>query len=255
MGRHLKSGITARATGAAVRIGFHRRNSREGNWRFQTETIAPQEHYSSKLEQYLRFADHLDIDPTPVQFGLAPTVADRERASALLDGVRRPFVAFVLGSSCPSRRWFPDRTAATARAVWERYGYEAVLLGTAADTSFAEAVVAGLDVPTRTLAGRTTLRELVAVLSEAELAITPDSGAMHIAAAVGIPVVSLWGATSAARSAPYGSAGVTLTGAAACVPCYLTQCPIGRICMQTIGPEDVLARVSAIVDGARRLAR
>ena len=255
LGRLLKSGIVARMSGAPVRIGFHRRNSREGNWRFQTETIAPQEHYSSKLEQYQRFADHLGIAPAPVEFGLAPSAAERERARSLLGAVPRPFAAFVLGSSCPSRRWFPDRTAEVARTLWREHGLGVALLGTAADRPFAAGVHDAAEVPLRDLVGSTTLRELVAVLAEAALVITPDSGAMHIAAAVGAPVVSLWGATSAARSAPYGAADRIVVGEAACAPCYRRHCRIGRVCMQAVETRDVLAHAAVVLGGGVRAAR
>lgn len=255
LGRLLKSGVVARTSGAPVRIGFHRRNSREGNWLFQTETISPQQHYSSKLEQYQRFADHLAAPETPIEFGLAPTPAERERARALLGSLPRPFAAFVLGSSCPSRRWFPERTAETARILWRNHGLAAVLLGTEADRSFAAAVRDGLEVSLRDLVGYTTLRDLVAVLAEAALVITPDSGAMHIAAAVGVPVVSLWGATSAARSAPYGSVDHVVVGEAACAPCYRRHCPIGRVCMEAVEPRHVVQRATAALDGTLRAAR
>jgi lipopolysaccharide heptosyltransferase II len=245
LGRQLKSGIVAAATRAPRRIGFHRRNAREGNWLFQTETIASQEHFTSKLGQYLRFADHLGVAAAPVRFGLLPTAAERTRAQRLLEGVQRPFAAFILGSSCPSRRWFPERTAAAARALRARYGCEPVLLGAPADRRFADVTLRAVGEPARNLAGATTLRELVAVLAEARVAVGPDSGPMHLAAAVGTPVVSLWGPTSAARSAPWGSEAHTVIGSAPCAPCYLTHCPIGRACMAEIHPEQVVAAVEA----------
>jgi ADP-heptose:LPS heptosyltransferase len=68
---------------------------------------------------------------------------------------------------------------------------------------------------------------------------------MHIAAAVGTPVVSLWGATSAARSAPWGSESGVLVGKAPCSPCYLKRCPIGRLCMEQISVEAVVERLMA----------
>jgi ADP-heptose:LPS heptosyltransferase len=174
----------------------------------------------------------------------------RGRASELLRGVPRPFAAFVLGSSCPSRRWFPGCTAEVADGLWNLYGYPAVLLGTGADRVFATDVTARAQGPVHDLVGRTTLQEVVSVLSEARVVISPDSGAMHIAAALGTPVVSLWGATSAARSAPYGFGDACLSGSAKCAPCYFKDCPIGRVCMESIRSGDVLARAAAIVDGS-----
>jgi lipopolysaccharide heptosyltransferase II len=247
LGRQLKSGITALASGAPVRVGFDRTSGREGNWCFQTTTVKPPPHMSSKLAQFLCFGDLLGLDPVPVEFGLAPTVVESERVSELLRGLARPFAAFVLGSSCPSRRWFPDRTAATAQALWSDRGYPAVLLGTEADRSFAARVATALDCPVLDLVGATNLREAIGVLRHAAIVISPDSGAMHLAAAVGRPVVSLWGATSAARSAPHGSEALTLIGHAGCAPCYLKHCPIGRVCMEDVRVEDVLAHVSTVL--------
>jgi heptosyltransferase II len=90
------------------------------------------------------------------------------------------------------------------------------------------------------LSGKTTLRDLIGIFAHARLAMGPDSGPMHLAAAVGVPVVSLWGATSPVRSAPWGSEALVLRGTAACSPCYIRRCPLGRVCMQRITPEEVL---------------
>jgi len=95
------------------------------------------------------------------------------------------------------------------------------------------------DVPALNLAGRTSLRDLIAIFPECAVAFGPDSGPMHIAAAVGCPVVSLWGATAAERSAPWGFAELAISGEIPCHPCYLRQCPIGRECMRRISPEEV----------------
>jgi ADP-heptose:LPS heptosyltransferase len=249
MGRLLKTGVASWATRAPMRVGFHRSNSRELNWVLQTQEISPQLHFSSKQVQYERFGDHLGLPAAPAVFGLAPDAAERARASALLAHLPRPFGAFVLGSSCTSRRWFAARTAETVVALWERHGHAAVLLGTNGDRAFADAVRSAVRSPLGDLVGRTTLRELVAVLAEAAVTVTPDSGAMHIAAALGVPVVSLWGATSAARSAPHGWPQHVLTGRAPCSPCYLRRCAIGRLCMEAIRSDDVLDRIAVILGG------
>ena len=112
------------------------------------------------------------------------------------------------------------------------------------------------DVQALNLAGRTSLRDLIAIFPECAVAFGPDSGPMHIAAAVGCPVVSLWGATAAERSAPWGFAEFAISGAIPCHPCYLRQCPIGRECMRRISPEEVEASVRRALamrrDGAAR---
>lgn len=240
--RHLKSGVVSRASGAPVRLGFHRSNAREGNWLFNTHTIEPMEHFSSKLQQFLAFADWLSIEPGPVQFGLQLTDAEEAHAEALLAGVPRSFVAAFVGSSCESRLWFPERTAAVADALAAR-GLGVVLVGGRDDVPFGAAVVRAAHAAVIDLTGKTALRDLIGIFRRARAAFGPDSGPMHIAAAVGTPVVSLWGATSAARSAPWGSTAGVIAGEAPCSPCYLKHCPIERLCMQHISIDAVLERL------------
>lgn len=240
--RHLKSGFISRVSGAPVRLGFHRRNAREGNWLFNTHHVPPMAHFSSKLEQFLRFADWLELPPAPVSFGLQLTEAEEARVTTLLEAVVQPFVAAFVGSSCESRLWFPERTAAVAESLAER-GIATVLVGGPDDVEFAAAVAKAARTPVTNLAGRTTLRDLIGIFKRARAAFGPDCGPMHIAAAAGTRVVSFWGATSAARSAPWGNADGVLTGTAPCSPCYLKRCPIGRQCMQTIAVETVVDRL------------
>jgi lipopolysaccharide heptosyltransferase II len=239
LGRGVKSAWIAWASGARLRIGFGPADGREGGWLFANRRLPPQGTARAKLEQFLAFGDVLDLPPAPVEFGLAPTAAE---AAALLGDLGRPLVAASLGSSCSSRYWFPDRTAAVLRALAERRRAAAVLLGTAADAPFARDVAART-AGVRDLTGRTTLRQLLAVVARADVAFGPDSGALHLAAALGRPVVSLWGATSARRSAPFGSEGRAVEGASACRPCFLRSCPIERVCMRAIDVETVCARV------------
>ena len=246
--RHLKSGIVSRASGAAVRIGFDRRNSKEGNWLFNTESIPPQEHFSLKLRQYLVFAEHLGIADDAVEFGLMPSAAEARRAAALLEGVRWPFVAAFVGSTWESRFWWPQATAEVLREARVRFGLGAVLLGAPGEAAFAEDVRDGAPEGTVNLAGRTSLRDLIAVLAEARVAFGPDSGPMHIASALGVPVVSLWGATSPRRSAPFGFEDLAIVGGVACHPCYLRRCPIDRLCMKLIRPESVIGNIESALD-------
>jgi len=240
--RHAKSGVVSLASGAPVRLGFHRRNSREGNWLALTHTIEPQPHLSSKLQQFQYFADWLGAPSMPVSFGIAPEKHEEERVEHLLRTVPRPFVAAFLGSSCPSRFWFPARTAAVIDALCSA-GIATVLVGGKGEQEFAREVSQAARAPTWDFTAQTNLRELYALFRRSAAAFGPDSGPMHIAAAAGIPVVSLWGATSPARSAPCNNEHLVIQGDAPCSPCYRKTCPIGRLCMQSISVEAVLETV------------
>ena len=241
LGRGLKSATLAVLSGAPRRIGFARADAREASWLAATERIPAQGTARSKLEQFLAFGELLGASAGPIEFGLVPAPAAVARVDALLAGAAGPLAAACVGSSCPSRRWWPAPTAAVLDRLHDRFGTTGVVLGAGADVGFARAVAAQARSPVVDLAGRTSLAELVAVLVRARVAFGPDSGALHLAAALGVPVVSLWGATSAARSAPYGSERWVVEGTSPCRPCFLTRCPIGRVCMSAIDAETVCA--------------
>lgn len=252
--RHLKSGVVSIVSGARVRVGFDRSNGKEFNHLFSTLQIAPQPPMRLKLMQYQGFGDALGLAPGPLEFGLVASDAERARVAAMLAGAPRPLLGVILGSSWPSRIYFPDAIAAVIREVavarGERPALFPVLIGSGRDeVALADQVVANLaatsapNPPVLNLAGRTGLRDLVAIFAECAAAFGPDSGPMHIAAAAGCPVVSLWGATAPERSAPWGFADLALSGAIPCHPCYLRTCPIGRECMRRIAPAEVAAAI------------
>ncbi len=253
--RHLKSGITSIVSGAHDRIGFGAANTKELNHRFSTIQIAPQPNLRRKLLQYQAFGDRLGLPAAPIEFGLEASAEEKSRARELLAGAPRPLLGVILGSSWPSRIYFPESIAAAikelARSANSSLAMYPVLLGSPDETEIAAAVIRSLgDIPALNLAGRTQLRDLIAIFPECAAAFGPDSGPMHIAAAVRCPVVSLWGATAPERSAPWGYSAFTITGAIPCHPCYLRECPIGRECMRRIAPDEVVATVRRAIGAA-----
>jgi ADP-heptose:LPS heptosyltransferase len=271
--RHLKSGIISRVSGARDRLGFAAPNTKELNHLFSTRRIEPQPEMRLKLLQYQAFGDALGLPPAPIEFGLSASAAEHDHAVELLKNSARPRLGVILGSSWPSRIYFPTSIAAVIRGVCDRNNANGdgpalfpVLLGGPDETELAAAVMRELGgIEALNLAGKTSLRDLIAIFPECDAAFGPDSGPMHIAAAVGCPVVSLWGATSPLRSAPWGFKDFAITGDIPCHPCYLRKCPIGRECMHRIGPAAVidalkLARrtrmddlsATAVADGATR---
>ncbi len=253
--RHLKSGVTSWASGAPERIGFAAANTKEFNHLFSNRHIEAQPPMRLKLLQYQAFGDALELAPAQIEFGLRATDDEAARARAMLNDAPRPLLGVFLGSSWPSRVYFPESVAAVIRALATAANGTAplfpVLLGGADDSPLAAEVMRNLQgVRALNLAGVTRLRDLIAIFPECAAAFGPDSGPMHIAAAVGCPVVSLWGATAAERSAPWGFADFAISAEIPCHPCYLRECPIGRECMRRIAPEDVAAIVRRAI-GAR----
>jgi heptosyltransferase-1 len=243
--RHLKSGITTWVSGAPHRLGFARENAKEFNHLFSNQHIPFQPPMRLKLLQYQAFADTLKLAPGPIEFGLEPAAEELAFARELLAAAPAPRLGIILGSSWPSRWYFPEAIAAVAREIArpaaDLAGLHSVLLGGPAEARLASQVSACVPkLPLLNLVGRTSLRQLGAVFTQCAAAFGPDSGPMHIAAAVGCPVVSLWGATAPERSAPWGFSQFALKGEIPCHPCYLRRCPIGRECMRRIEPQAVV---------------
>lgn len=245
--RLLKSGLISWWSGAPYRLGFHRTDAKEFNWLFNNQHIPPVGDGISKLSHYLKFAQWLGIEPCPLEWGLHVLPQEEASVEKMLRDVGKPFAVFFIGSSWESKKWFPADTAKCAAALRKHYGLEIVLLGGEEDTIFAYEVEGfGLQRLTNWV-GKTSLRQAIGILARAQVSIGPDTGLMHLSSAVGTPVVSLWGATSPTRTGPYGYQDLVIQGEAACSPCYLRRCRIGRVCMQSIDVERVVAMVGKVL--------
>jgi len=253
--RHLKSGITAWVSAAPRRVGFAAANSKEYNYWFTSEQIEPQPPMRLKLMQYQAFAEYLGLPAAPVEFGLSAGAAEIARAQELIGELPAPLLAILLGSSWPSRDIFPEMAAETALSLHHNHGLTPLLIGGSKERELADAVMRRLgQIPAANLVGRTSLRDLLAIFPRCTAAFGPDCGPMHIAAAAGCPVVSLWGATAPERSAPWGFDELTIKAPIPCHPCYLRHCPIDRECMRRISPALVALTVERAMTAALQSA-
>src|SRR5439155_21957219 len=100
--------------------------------------------------------------------------------------------------------------------------------------------------------GRTSLRETLAILAGAAVAIGGDTGPLHIAAALGTPVVALFGGANPARTGPQGSPAHVIWKRWRCAPCYRRRCPIGRECLDAISGDEAAAAALALVSAPAR---
>jgi lipopolysaccharide heptosyltransferase II len=241
--RHLKSGIISRWSGAPYRLGFHRLDCKEFNWVFNNHHIPAVGNGISKLNHYLKFAEYLGLVPEPVEWKFSLTKDEQVCVDRHLEHIRGGFAALFVGSRWESKGWFATQMASCANLIQERYGLSVVLLGSKPDATLAMEVEHSCGLGITNLVGRTSLKEAVGIIARAKVAVGPDTGLMHIAAAVGTPIVSLWGATSPSRTGPYGFEELVIQGQADCSPCYRKSCPIGRICMQSIDVEAIMTKI------------
>src|SRR6266576_2554424 len=245
--RHLKSGLISWCSGARHRIGFNRADAKEMNWIFNNLHLERFGNQISKLDHYLKFAEYLGVPQQPVDWNFALSTAEQASVSRCLADVNQPFAVLFIGTRWESKQWFPVQIARSAELLRGEYRFAVVLLGGKEDQDLAAAVVTEARVPVVNLVGRTSLREAIGVIERASLAIGPDTGLMHIAAAVRTPVISLWGATDPQRTGPYGFADLIIQGRAPCVPCHRRTCNIGRVCMKSITSAEIAAKIATAV--------
>jgi len=192
---------------ARRKIGFDRRRARDGHGWFVRETIPPaRQHF---VDAYLSFARVLGVDPGTVIWDLPLRVEDRASVRTLLTGLPRPLCAVNPCASKSERNWPPDCFAELIKQAFRRWSGAVVLTGgsSRSEREIAErlCLLLGPGIPVANLVGRTSLRQLFALLAEADVLISPDSGPVHFANAVGTRVVGLYAAVPAALSGPYHS--------------------------------------------------
>jgi len=166
-------------------------------------------------------------------------------------------VAFAPGAAYGgAKRWPPERFAAVIESIAAASGITPVLVGGAADSAAAMAIEAELGKITRpasrggliNLVGRTDLPQLCGVLSSCAVLVSNDSGAMHVAAALGVAVVGLFGPTNERATAPVGrGASRVMTAPAWCRPCMLRECPLDHRCLSGITVEAVAGAVKELI--------
>lgn len=249
--RHLKSGLISLFSGARIRVGFNRADCKEFNWLFNNRYIEAAAEDYPKIHQYMRFAESLGIPAQPIRWQFNFQAEEEKQIDDLLSGVSRGYGVLFVGTRWPSKQWFPRQMADTARFLSGRYNLDVVLLGGGEDQRMAAELNEVDGVSIKNLVGQTSLRQAAGIIARARVAIGPDTGLMHIAAAVGTPVVSLWGATNPARTGPFGFDDLVIQGRAPCAPCYRKRCSVGRVCMQSIGAGEIHLKIAAALDAVQ----
>jgi heptosyltransferase-2 len=175
--------------------------------------------------------------------------ADDLLATVLPSAGSRSLLAVAPGAAYgAAKRWETNRFAAAAAAIAAETGEPILALGSAAERHEAEVVARAARGAAANLAGQTTLPVLAALLARARLLLSNDSGALHVAAAVGTPAVGVFGPTDPRATGPLGRAEI-VRHRVPCSPCRYRVCPIEHPCMAAVAPERVLAAARALLAG------
>ncbi|MEJ5367472.1 MAG: lipopolysaccharide heptosyltransferase II [Bryobacteraceae bacterium] len=143
-----------------------------------------------------------------------------------------------------AKRWLPERFAAAAAALAREKQASVCVFGSAGESELCERVAEEIrtcGVEAQSLAGRTSLAEFIRLAARCMLFLTNDSGAMHVAAALGVPTVAVFGATNPQATAPLGPRVRLVREAVECSPCLLRECPIDHRCMTRVSADRVVA--------------
>jgi heptosyltransferase I len=201
----MKAGIVTALAPAPRKLGFDRARARDLNWMFTTERIPahPPQHVQ---EQYLEFLRHLGVDPEPIDWAIGPFVDERGWQREFIADVGVGYAAINIATSNPDRDWMPDRWAAVIDVLEQRYGLRAVLVGgrSARELATRDAIVASTHASPVDALG-SGFRKLIAILEGSELVLALDSAPLHMAVAVGRPVVSLMANADPRRTGPFRS--------------------------------------------------
>jgi len=270
----VRSALLCLATGAATRIGFDRpraqarqssrqlppsayrhgwTGAREGAWVAYTHHIPIPSLDVHAVDRYLWLGPMLGLPEGPPDFRLSVPASAQERIANLLCQhglLDRPLAVLVPGTIWETKHWHVEEFAQVARHLGTT-GRAVVVAGTARERTRCQAVAAACQ-GACDLAGQTTLSELAALLQRAAVCLTNDSGPLHLAVALGRPVVSVFGPTDPLWIGPYGRPHAVVRAEVPCAPCYLRalrRCPHDHRCMNEVAAFQVIERMEQVLAG------
>lgn len=200
---YFKAGILTHLAPARVKLGFDRKRARDMNWLFTTHRIPPHP-YQHIQDQYLEFLRYLGVNPEPLDYQIPLTEEEQEAQTRFFAELDRPACAVVVGTSKREKNWTPEGFARVLEEVEFTHKLHPVLVGgpSPVERELADRVIALTRAhPVDTLGN--DLRRLVYTIGGSALLISPDTGPLHIARALEVPVVGLYGYTNPKRSGPY----------------------------------------------------
>lgn len=201
----LRSSLASLLIRADIRLGFDRARATNGQRLFTNARIAPQKR-QHVLDGFLEFAIALGLEPAPLRWDIPIPSEAREAAERMLPG--EPFLVINPCSSVRARNWrnwSVESYAAVIDHAFETHGLRTVLTGgpAANEKAYAEAIVTACRHTPINLVGRTTLKQMLAVLDKAAVVIAPDTGPAHMANALGKKVIGLYATSNPERTGPY----------------------------------------------------
>ena len=250
-----KSAILARASGAKRVLGFSIWHLRERGARaFYTQTAAGGQEGQHVIRKNLTLASLLapSIDPASPTLEFPLAVMPREPVEALKRELAgEPYAVLNPGAAWPNKRWPAERFGEVAAFLRARHGLRSLVTWGPGEKMLAEAAVAASE-GAALMTGALSLLDLVALLRDARLMVSGDTGPTHIAGALGVPIVSPFGPTSAARNGPWHPDDIVITKFDDCECHYQRRCEVpDRWCLRRLPAPEMMAAISRRLEAAR----
>jgi lipopolysaccharide heptosyltransferase II len=244
----LKSGLLVLLTRGNRKIGFKPSAgiAEEGNYVFTNERYKPLSIERHALERYLDLVGQMGVptDGATLEYPVPPESLQKAGSLLRLDGsFPRPIVVIHPMAKWETKQWPLDNFAGLITALGKKKA-SIVVTGSPQDQEPVKEIMrqVGGSPPVLNLVGKTSLRELAGIFALSDLVLTPDTGPMHLAAAVKAPLIALFGPTAPWRTGPYGNHHSVLRKGLPCSPCFKKKCDTLE-CMNSITVDEVLAAV------------
>ncbi len=230
-----RSALMTACSGAARRVGLS--TAREGAPWFYTDVVPVADfHAIHAVDRLWLVAEALGAGEGPKCFRIPLTQADRQWAASFLNDCPRPWMALGVGARWVTKRWPAEHFAALARRAQEFVGGTVLFVGGRDETPLARATAERLSGAVRDLTGRTTLPQLAAILAATDVMVANDTGPLHLAAALGRPVVAPYTCTKVLLNGPYAAQAGAVQSRIWCQGSYLKRCD--RLeCMAELTPD------------------
>ena len=242
-----KSGILTGLSRGRRKIGLA--GAREGGWLFLNERPVEVDAQKHAIDLYLNFAEYLGCRFTSWNGNIPVSQTDKGSIDRLLErdvDKETPRVIINPMAKWKTKLWEPERFALLADRLQDDLSCKVFFTGSGNDRETIEDISRTMKKEPVNLAGRTSLKELAYLFSKSRVLVSTDTGPMHIAAAMGCPVVALFGPTAPWRTGPYGQGHRVIRAEVDCSPCFKKKCDHMR-CMKEITVEEVFEAAKDVI--------
>jgi heptosyltransferase-1 len=240
----LRTGLMTLASGAARRVGLD--SAREGaSWAY-TDCLTVPDPSMHAVDRYWLVAQALGVTSNAMRFRLPIAPAALQWALGRLRELPRPWLVLGVGARWQTKRWPPQHFAVLAQRAWQRFGGSTIFVGGPDEARAARQTAAALSGPVCDLTARTSLPQLAAVLSLADVMIANDTGPLHLAVALGRPVVAPFLCTQIRLTGPYNRPQSAVATQVHCAGSLLKKCD--RLdCMSELTPARLWPLVEEVL--------